>query len=137
MLACCSKIIVDLSLYFLGITLSSLLIWMPFAVAGIIGAEGNNGIGVAGINWKISLRPCKFLDADGGGYMSDAIECMEWALAIGAKISSNSWGGGGFSQAFSSILDVARDEGHLFVAAAGNIRSPSEAEQSCPFYPAA
>lgn len=106
-------------------------------VAGIIAATGNNARGGAGTAWTLALRPCKFLDGSGRGMISDAIVCMEWALSLGAKISCNSWGGGTRSQVFSDILDAARDRGHLFVAAAGNVASPSEVAESCPFYPAA
>ena len=36
-------------------------------VAGIIGAVGNNSLGVAGVNWNVKILPCKFLDALGSG----------------------------------------------------------------------
>lgn len=90
-------------------------------VAGTIGAVGNNGIGVAGVNWNIKIMALKFLDAGGGGNLSDAIAAINYAVANGATISNNSWGfNGGFSQPLYDAIRSAQSAGHLFVAAAGN-----------------
>jgi subtilisin family serine protease len=89
-------------------------------VSGTICGEGNNGIGVTGVNWQCNIMALKFLSSSGSGSTSNAVECLEYALARGAKISSNSWGGGGFSSSLSSALTTARNAGHIFVAAAGN-----------------
>lgn len=89
-------------------------------VAGTIGAVGDNGIGVAGVNWNVSIMALKFLDATGGGYESDAISALNYAVANGATISNNSWGGLGYSAAFETALKNAAAKGHIFVAAAGN-----------------
>jgi serine protease len=102
-------------------------------VAGTIGAVGDNGIGIAGINWRVKLMALKFLDASGGGYTSDAIAALNYAVANGAKVSNNSWGGGDFSQAFLTALRNAAARGHIFVAAAGNDSSDND---TYPFYPA-
>jgi subtilisin family serine protease len=102
-------------------------------VAGTIGAVGNNGVGVAGINWSVRLMALKFLKANGSGWTSDAIDALNYAVAMGAKISSNSWGGGGYSQALSDAIAAAGATGHLFVAAAGNTGSNND---GAPFYPA-
>jgi subtilisin family serine protease len=88
--------------------------------AGTIGAVGDNGTGVAGVCWKVKIMPLKFLGADGSGYISDAIPCIDFALSHGAQILSNSWGGGGFSQLFLEAIRRAEKAGVLFVAAAGN-----------------
>ncbi|MFM8437948.1 MAG: S8 family serine peptidase, partial [Candidatus Kapaibacterium sp.] len=61
-------------------------------VSGTIGAVGNNGIGVAGVNWHTKIMALKFLDASGSGYLSDAIRALDYAVANGARISNNSWG---------------------------------------------
>jgi subtilisin family serine protease len=89
-------------------------------VAGTIGAVGNNGLGVAGVNWEVSIMPLKFLDANGSGSTADAIKAVLYAANNGARILSNSWGGGGFSQALLDAIEVANSKGALFVAAAGN-----------------
>ena len=51
-------------------------------VAGIIGATGNNGQGVTGVNWSVSIMALKFLDADGSGYTSDAIRAINYATMM-------------------------------------------------------
>ncbi len=89
-------------------------------VAGTIGAVGNNGAGVAGINWKIQLMPLKFMDSSGSGYTSDAIAALNFAVAHGARLSNNSWGGGGYSPELYAAIQNARNAGHIFVVAAGN-----------------
>jgi subtilisin family serine protease len=89
-------------------------------VAGTIGAEGNNGVGVTGINWNVSLMALKFLGADGSGTTSDAIEAILYAVNNGAHIINASWGGDPFSQALFDAIAYARDHGTIFVAAAGN-----------------
>ena len=89
-------------------------------VAGTIGAVGNNGIGIAGVNWNVQIMPLKFLGADGSGTTSDAIEAIRYAIDNGAHISNNSWGGDPFSQSLYNAIRDARDVGHIFVAAAGN-----------------
>ncbi len=89
-------------------------------VAGTIGAVGNNGMGVAGVNWEVSLMPLKFLNANGSGSTADAVKAVLYAANNGARIMSNSWGGGGFSQALRDAIELANTKGALFVAAAGN-----------------
>ena len=88
-------------------------------VAGTIAAVGNNGIGVAGVNWQAQVASLKFLGAD-GGFTSDAVEAINYAVAEGMDISNNSWGGGGYSQALRDAIARADASGHIFIAAAGN-----------------
>ena len=101
--------------------------------SGTIAAVGNNGVGVAGVNWNARIMGCKFLDSGGSGSTDDAIECIEYAITKGADVMSNSWGGGGFSQALADAIEDANSAGILFVAAAGNDGSDNDA---FPFYPA-
>jgi len=89
-------------------------------VAGTIGAVGDNGVGVSGVNWKVRLVPLKFLHSSGSGSTSDAILAVEYATAIGADVVNNSWGGGGFSQALLDAIEAAAEADVLFVASAGN-----------------
>jgi len=103
-------------------------------VAGTIAAEGNNNLGVTGVAWQARIMALKFLDANGSGRISDAIEAILYATQMGAKLSNNSWGGGGFSVALRDAIAVANGAGSLFVAAAGN--SGSDSDRS-PMYPAA
>lgn len=91
-------------------------------VAGTIGAVGNNGIGVAGVNWQVKLIGLKFLDPSGS--TADAIRAVEYAAtntALKIKITNNSWGGGGYSQGlYDAIKKAGEVYGQLFIAAAGN-----------------
>jgi thermitase len=98
-------------------------------VAGTIAAQGNNG--VAGVNWQAGIMALKFLGPN-GGYTSDAVEALNYAVANGARISNNSWGGGGYSQALRDAINRADASGHLFVAAAGNDGVNNDAT---PHYP--
>ncbi|MGH9868475.1 MAG: choice-of-anchor D domain-containing protein [Candidatus Polarisedimenticolia bacterium] len=102
-------------------------------VAGTIGAVGNNGIGVAGVNWAVSLVGLKFLSAGGSGNTADAIEAVEYATAMGLDMTNNSWGGGGFSQALLDAIVAADAANCLFVAAAGNSGANMDVS---PHYPA-
>ena len=97
-------------------------------VAGTIGAVGNNGIGVTGVNWNVTIIGLRFLDSTGSGTIANAIRAIEAAIQIKAafptqaniQILSNSWGGPGYSQALSEEIKKATADGMLFVAAAGN-----------------
>jgi subtilisin family serine protease/subtilase family serine protease len=112
-------------------------------VSGTIGAVGNNGVGVAGVNWTASLMGLKFLNSSGSGTIEDAIVAMDFAVqvkeifsgtgAANIRILSNSWGGGGFSQAMLDGINEANDHDMLFVAAAGNNGLPND---WLPSYPA-
>jgi subtilisin family serine protease len=88
-------------------------------VAGIIGAAGNNALGIAGVNWTVSMLPIKFL-GPGGGSTADAIAATDYATMMGADLTNNSWGGGPPSQALEEAILRAGVAGSLFVAAAGN-----------------
>ena len=88
-------------------------------VAGTLGAVGNNGTGVVGVNWNVRIAALRFL-GPGGGLTSDAIEAVEYAVDMGFDLTNNSWGGGPFNQALYDAIDRAGDNGQLFVAAAGN-----------------
>ncbi len=97
-------------------------------VAGTIGAIGNNGIGVAGVNWQVKIMALKFLGPNGGS-TTDAISAIEYATMMGADIISASWGGGGYSSALKAAIDNFPG---LFVAAAGNDGLDNDAS---PHYP--
>lgn len=110
-------------------------------VAGTIGAVGNNGTGVVGVNWNVGIMACKFLDAGGDGYTSEAIQCLQYIRqmkdrGVAVVASNNSWGGGVFSQALSDAIDDQTDI--LFVASAGNSSRDADAFPSYPAsYPSA
>jgi len=87
--------------------------------AGIIAAEINNSLGIAGLQ-QVTIVPVKCLDASGSGWDSDCAAAIEYAADVGAKVISCSWGGYGYSSTIKSAIDYAVDLGSIVVAAAGN-----------------
>ena len=107
-------------------------------VSGILGAVGNNSIGVAGVNWHVQILPCKFLDASGSGDLASVIVCLDLVKQLkdgGLNIvaTNNSWGGSNFSQALQDAMAAQLADGILFIAAAGNDFSDND---EIPTYPA-
>lgn len=100
--------------------------------AGTIGAEHNNGIGVAGVMGEVSLMGVKFLSDSGSGTLADAVEAIDYATKMNVDIMSNSWGGGGFSKALEDAITAAKNKGIIFVAAAGNNGTNND---TSPTYP--
>lgn len=108
-------------------------------VAGIIGAQGGNGIGVAGVNWAVTMISTKFLGPQGGS-TSGAIRALDYLTDLkirhGLNIvaTNNSWGyRRGYGQALVEAINRSGDAGALFVAAAGNEGANND---SVPFNPA-
>lgn len=87
---------------------------------GTVGGQGNNGVGVAGVMWECSLAGVQFLTASGSGSLDGAVAAVQYCTANDIKVSNNSWGGGGFSQALYDAIVAAGEIEHIFVAAAGN-----------------
>lgn len=108
-------------------------------VAGIIGAEVNNGIGIAGIMHHVSIIACKFLDKNGAGTTEAAIKCLEYVedLAKNGDVkivaTNNAWGGGEYDEALERAIKRQRDLGILFVTGAGSQAKNLDHE---PVYPA-
>ena len=103
-------------------------------VAGTIAATRNNAEGIAGVANNVKIMTLRFLDKQGNGITSWAINALEYAIANGAAISNNSWGGGPYETPLYNAIAQAGNVGHLFVAAAGNSGNNSD---SFPMYPAA
>ena len=103
--------------------------------AGTIGAVGNNGAGICGVNWNVQLMAIKIFNNEAGG-ATDAviIEGIEYAWKMGARVSNNSYGGAGYDQALHDAIQTAGNHDHLFCAAAGNNGTDDD---QLPFYPAA
>ncbi len=105
--------------------------------AGIIGAEGNNGEGIAGINWNVQIMPLKFLGRGGFGSTKDAIEAINYAIdrkqkGVNLRVISASWGSTQNSTALEDAIRAAGENGILFVAAAGNNSTDNDKR---PHYP--
>ncbi len=109
-------------------------------VAGTLAAVGDNGVGVTGVAWRSSIMALRFLDSRGLGFLSDAIECLDYAIEmktravnpVNLRVANNSWGGAPFSLALRDVIQQANDAGVLFVAAAGN---DGENNDGNPHYP--
>jgi len=99
-------------------------------VAGIAGAVGDNGIGIAGVCWKVSLMAVKTFDESGGGTLAQVIQGIHYATANRAHIINASWGLPTRSRALEDAVRHARQHGVVFIAAAGNEGTET------PFYPA-
>lgn len=110
-------------------------------VAGIIGAEGNNSVGVAGINWHISIMALRFQNNDGLGFTGEAIQAINYAVMMKQKYNINivainaSWGNDrGTSSLLVNAINNANNNNILFVCAAGNSAVDCDIN---PRYPAA
>jgi subtilisin family serine protease len=93
--------------------------------AGIIGAVGDNGEGIAGVNWKVEIMPLRFMSAGGFGTTKDAIEAINYVIerkraGVNVRVISASWGSTRRSRALEDVIRKAGEEGILFIAAAGN-----------------
>ncbi len=108
-------------------------------VAGTIGGVGGNGRGVAGVCWSVKLMNAKFLGSR-GGTTANAIKSVDYFTdlknrhGLNLVATSNSWGGGGFSQALQDAIGRANQAGILFIAAAGNSTYDCDTSTAC--YPA-
>ncbi|NQU21213.1 MAG: S8 family serine peptidase, partial [Candidatus Nealsonbacteria bacterium] len=106
--------------------------------AGTIAGVGNNGTGVVGVNWSSSIMALKFLSAEGSGYTSNAVRAVNYATMmrttydVNVRVTSNSWGGGGYSSAMNSAIAASGNAGILFAAAAGNDATNNDVS---PHYP--
>lgn len=95
--------------------------------AGIISAvkNGKGIVGAFGGSSAIRIMALRFLSSE-GGRTSDAVLALNYAVSMGAVISSNSWGGASHSLALESAVQSAKEGGHLFIAAAGNLGSSND-----------
>ncbi|MGI8467995.1 MAG: S8 family serine peptidase [Pyrinomonadaceae bacterium] len=105
--------------------------------AGIIGAEGDNDEGIAGINWHVEIMPLKFMGRGGFGTTKDAIEAINYAIerkkdGVNIRVINASWGSTQNSKALEDAIRAANEAGILFVAAAGNDGTSNDKR---PHYP--
>ena len=120
-------------------------------VAGILGATGNNGVGITGVNWNVRLMSLKFLNDFGLGDTANAIRACTYARRMrelwdstpgGAKganvrVINASFGGDRPTQSFLDTINALNTAGILFVAAAGNtdVGSLEPNNDLVPHYP--
>ncbi|HWF84288.1 MAG TPA: S8 family serine peptidase [Vicinamibacterales bacterium] len=110
-------------------------------MAGIVGATGNDRIGVSGVNWRARIMDLRFLGPDGSGSTSDLINVLDAAIqlkqifgvAADVRVLSNSDSDDAYSQALADEIAKTNAAGMLFVVAAGN---SSQNNDVTPAYPA-
>jgi RHS repeat-associated protein len=103
------------------------------SIAGIIAAQGNNGIGISGVMWHASLMSLRVLDSTGSGDVADAIEAIDYAVAHRAQVINLSWGTTGNSAALKDAIERAIRRGVVVVCSAGN---DGQDIGTAPYYPA-
>jgi hypothetical protein len=108
-------------------------------VAGIIGAEGNNGVGIVGVNWHVSIMPLKFMNDSGAGWTSGALAAIDYVLmmkknfGVNVVVVNNSWSAGyGYSSVMNDRIKSLNDANIVFVAAAGNNATDNDLSPSYP-----
>jgi subtilisin family serine protease len=113
-------------------------------VAGTIGATGDDGRGIVGVDWRVTLMPLRFMAANGAGDTAGAIAAIDYAVqakqrGVNVRVLNLSWTTESsiFVQALYDELKVASDNGILIVAAAGNTEGNSGTDNGAtPTYPA-
>ncbi|RYG69724.1 hypothetical protein EON80_09275, partial [bacterium] len=105
--------------------------------AGIIGAAGNNGTGISGVNWNVKIMACKVMNNAGTIFTSDTMESMQYVLAMKARgqnirVVSESLGSPSYVQAEKELIDAMAAAGILVVAAAGNETANNDVVPSYP-----
>ncbi|HEU5089033.1 MAG TPA: S8 family peptidase, partial [Roseiflexaceae bacterium] len=101
--------------------------------AGVAAAQGDNGIGIAGVCWNCRVLPVKVLTSRGRGDDATIAAGIRWAADQGARIISMSLGGEDDTQVLRDAVTYARQRGALLIAASGN----GQARGNLPAYPAA
>ncbi len=101
-------------------------------VAGTIGGQGDDGVGVVGVNWNVSIVGLKFLTGAGSGTLEGAVMAIEYGTKLGVTLTSNSWGGGGYSETMEAAIREAGEQGVLFIAAAGNDGTDNDVDPHFP-----
>ena len=110
-------------------------------VSGVIGAVGNNGEGITGVCWNVKVMAIKLLNYQGNGNVYDAIDSIDYALLMGAKVINASWGWIWYRISQTEInslreaVELIDEAGVIFVAAVGNNGQWIEPDFS-PVYPA-
>ena len=107
--------------------------------AGLIGAVGDNEIGIAGVNWTSSLVALKIFGRGGSATEASIVEAIEYSTKMGFPISNNSWGGpagdeygAGTNDLIYEAIKSGEESGQLFIFAAGNSSGNSDVKPMIP-----
>ena len=107
-------------------------------VSGIIGAQGNNGIGVVGVNWNVSLMTLNIFPKVEDGTIADAIKAIDYAIQNGANVINASWGAADETVSadefkfLTEAIERAKAKNIVFVAAAGNSGTDNDQHPHIP-----
>lgn len=108
-------------------------------VAGIMGAVGDNGRGIAGVEWQASLMPVKFMNSKGYGSDYRLLKALDWVITaknsgVNVRVvnDSGTWTNTGYSQAVRDELSRLATADILFVTAAGNSREDNDTTARYP-----
>jgi subtilisin family serine protease len=117
--------------------------WHGTHVSGVIGAAGNNGIGVTGVAWRVKIMSLKFIGTKSGS-TADAIKAINYTIdqkqrGVSVRVINASWGGPTESASLKAAVTAAGNAGILFVCASGNggINEGGHDLDAAPAYPAA
>lgn len=102
-------------------------------VSGTIGAVGDNGIGVTGVNWQVKIMALKAFGWDGNGTFANIVRAIDYSVMMGVALTNNSYGGYDSSSELSNAISHANSHDMAFIAAAGNDGWNIDLY---PFYPA-
>ncbi|MBP7134556.1 S8 family serine peptidase [Patescibacteria group bacterium] len=89
-------------------------------VASLIGARGDNGMGISGVAWQVRLMPLVVLDGGGFGNAQSVVDALRYAIEKRVDIINLSLSGTEYDQGLADALKEAREAGILVVAATGN-----------------
>ena len=100
-------------------------------VAGVIGAEGNNSLGVVGVSWRVQIMSLKFLDSRGLGSLASALRALNYLeemrrRGVNVRVANNSWGGAPYSQMLFEAIERLNGLEVMVIAAAGNVGSNND-----------
>ena len=99
------------------------------SVAGLIGAETNNGMGIAGVAPKIRILNNRAFDPQGYGEEDDVAAAILYSVLMGAKVINMSFGDYSYSHVLKDVVQYAYSKNVVLVASSGNSNSPD------PHYP--
>jgi subtilisin family serine protease len=99
-------------------------------LAGLIGAQGGNGLSGVGLNWNVRIMSLRAIDNGGGGNLADIAKAVNYAVDNGAHVISISFVGFTTEPSLTAALYRAYQKGVVVVAAAGNSRNDSSGNEN-------
>lgn len=100
-------------------------------VAGLIGATGDNSIGVASLNWQSKILPLQIFTDDGAASTLELAEAISYAIDMDVDVINLSLGSTEVDPTIESLLETAYDNGIVVVAAVGNCSGPFYVDNGC------